>query len=582
MATTDKYDRQLRLWGASGQKRLGETTVILIQATAVGCEVLKNLVLPGVGGFVVVDSKINAAPSSASPTIAARHIDLSFASNFFTPLQQNQHDNPSCHPSPSSRAKVAMEHLKELNDDVKGDFKDVPDLMEVDYDELFLHQSRLSGSGAASILVVASDLEPPILERVARACHNQQVPLVVVHAYGLMGYVRLQTPLIPLINPKPRDSVPDLRLTQPFAALQKLADSIDLTILENHQHGHVPYPIILLKLIHQWKQSNSGKLPSTFEQKRNFQASVKQAARNFEMELNFQEAFQNAYLAYTTRSLDLGHLTRLRDETDLADNAACRRFHNFLIGLEQFYTKHQRAPIQGTIPDMTSSTDWYVQLQRVYLQQAQEDLQELRSMIPHGASGVTIDETLVEELVTFCQNVFHLDLLHARTIQEEWYEETVPEEICEELAMLTMECSDDDEGGERNDQVALLWGLGLSACRLFYQKHDRYPGVLLLDQEESSWETDVEELQACIVQIVSKYNLQECELIQNTLLKGVGAFDYATELSRYGNAEIHNIASLMGGVASQEAVKIITGQYVPLDNTYIYNGIASVGGVYRF
>jgi amyloid beta precursor protein binding protein 1 len=35
-------------------------------------------------------------------------------------------------------------------------------------------------------------------------------------------------------------------------------------------------------------------------------------------------------------------------------------------------------------------------------------------------------------------------------------------------------------------------------------------------------------------------------------------------------------------VASQEAVKIITGQYVPLNNTYVYNGIVSVGGVYRF
>ena len=52
-------------------------------------------------------------------------------------------------------------------------------------------------------------------------------------------------------------------------------------------------------------------------------------------------------------------------------------------------------------------------------------------------------------------------------------------------------------------------------------------------------------------------------------------------LARYANAEIHNIASIVGGVSSQEAVKIITGQYVPFNNTYIYNGIASTGGVYQ-
>jgi hypothetical protein len=29
-------------------------------------------------------------------------------------------------------------------------------------------------------------------------------------------------------------------------------------------------------------------------------------------------------------------------------------------------------------------------------------------------------------------------------------------------------------------------------------------------------------------------------------------------------------------------VKIITGQYIPLNNTYLFNGIVSVAGVYKF
>jgi amyloid beta precursor protein binding protein 1 len=58
MATNDKYDRQLRLWGAQGQKALMNSKILLINANAVGSETLKNLVLPGVGEFVILDHEV--------------------------------------------------------------------------------------------------------------------------------------------------------------------------------------------------------------------------------------------------------------------------------------------------------------------------------------------------------------------------------------------------------------------------------------------------------------------------------------------------------------------------------------------
>ena len=42
-----KYDRQLRLWSANGQSALESAHLLLINATATGTEILKNLVLPG-------------------------------------------------------------------------------------------------------------------------------------------------------------------------------------------------------------------------------------------------------------------------------------------------------------------------------------------------------------------------------------------------------------------------------------------------------------------------------------------------------------------------------------------------------
>ena len=54
---------------------------------------------------------------------------------------------------------------------------------------------------------------------------------------------------------------------------------------------------------------------------------------------------------------------------------------------------------------------------------------------------------------------------------------------------------------------------------------------------------------------------------------------HAQELSRFGASELHAVASVVGGVASQEAVKVIARQYEPVDHTYVFNGIAGVGGV---
>lgn len=53
-----KYDRQIRLWGEHGQSLLESSTICLLNATALGCEVLKSLVLPGIGGFTIVDGNV--------------------------------------------------------------------------------------------------------------------------------------------------------------------------------------------------------------------------------------------------------------------------------------------------------------------------------------------------------------------------------------------------------------------------------------------------------------------------------------------------------------------------------------------
>ena len=56
---------------------------------------------------------------------------------------------------------------------------------------------------------------------------------------------------------------------------------------------------------------------------------------------------------------------------------------------------------------------------------------------------------------------------------------------------------------------------------------------------------------------------------------------HSQEITRYGGKCIHNISALIGGIAAQEAVKLITHQYLPMNSTYIYNGIAGCGAKYQ-
>ena len=105
-----KYDRQLRLWAASGQQALEESRVLLVNSDepwskhntgvsgVVGVETLKNLVLPGIGGFTIVDPALVTEP------------DLGV--NFF--LEEESLGK--------SRAEETSRLLRELNPDVDGSF----------------------------------------------------------------------------------------------------------------------------------------------------------------------------------------------------------------------------------------------------------------------------------------------------------------------------------------------------------------------------------------------------------------------------------------------------------------------------
>ena len=153
-----RYDRQLRLWGEHGQAAMEDCSICLINGSATGAETLKNLVLPGIGSFTVVDG------ADVTPA------DL--GNNFF--LEEGNVGK--------KRAECVTALLQELNEHVSGSFvcEDISEVLAARPD--YLHTFSL---------VIATQMQLASLRAVSDACARSKVPLIIVQTYGFMGYLRL-------------------------------------------------------------------------------------------------------------------------------------------------------------------------------------------------------------------------------------------------------------------------------------------------------------------------------------------------------------------------------------------------------
>lgn len=108
----------------------------------------------------------------------------------------------------------------------------------------------------------------------------------------------------------------------------------------------------------------------------------------------------------------------------------------------------------------------------------------------------------------------------------------------------------------------VLWFVLMEAIGAFQAKHVRYPG-----QSEGDVAGDVPLLRAQVDEVMSTYGVKPSDEVAAQI------DDHVAEAVRYGGCEMHNIAAFMGGVVSLEMIKLATHQWVPLHNTFIFNGI---------
>lgn len=137
--------------------------------------------------------------------------------------------------------------------------------------------------------------------------------------------------------------------------------------------------------------------------------------------------------------------------------------------------------------------------------------------------------------------------------------------IAQELAAVDLSTIDLED--EDPKQSPLIWYLLLRALTAFMSEFQRHPGSL-----DDQLDADAQWLLTKAKAIATGGGSSELAELVTT--------DHAKEITRACEVELHNIAAVMGGVASQEAIKIITHQFVPLNHTYVFNGIAGVAAAY--
>ncbi|PWN37308.1 uncharacterized protein FA14DRAFT_159419 [Meira miltonrushii] len=558
-AHTQRYDRQLRLWASSGQASLESANVAILGAGYLSACVIKNLVLPGMGKFVLVDS---------------RSIDeADLGNNFFI----------SSSAKGKGRAEEVLQNLLELNPEVKGEaIKQEPAKWAQDVD-LDAFTMVIAVNQPSSVLL-------PLAAKAWQAKGGVGIPLMTVAGAGLIGEISVQIKEAGIIETHPDNTI-DLRLTRPWAELEAYADSYDMDASDTMARSHIPFVIVLLRKLEEWSQTHDGKLPQPSKDRKAFTDSINELRKGSDAdEENIDEALA-ALGQHIWRPIANGLETKIPSEIDsLLKDEACTNISskstNFWLlvrALREFVEKGDGTlPLPGSLPDMKAQSSTYVELQKLYKTKASEDVQQLQQHLEEILNQVGLPSNAIsqDEIESFAKHTSYLKLIRGRPLNDR-----LEKPDANAISMAFM---------DPVNPVTIPYHVALVASEDFAGKNGgRYPGSNLAlslnitgsDGEGSRSESELEsepELEQDVSALVSLANARlslwgvELDEDQMELVQ-----DACAEVARSGHADLPNTAALLGGVAAQEAIKLVTRQYVPLDNVAIYDGVKQAIGVFK-
>ena len=408
---------------------------------------------------------------------------------------------------------------------------------------------------------------------ISKTALEASIPLFYVQSAGFYSRFSVQLPtLFPIVDTHPDPaSAQDLRLLNPWSELAVFQRNKtgDLNLLDDHSHGHVPYVLLLLHYLEQWKSTRGGKPPSNYSEKKEFKMLVSSGARTSNPEggeENFDEASAAVLKSLNPPSISSGLLEIFKETSWDTLTPETPNFWWISCGVHEFYQRHNGLlPLPGTLPDMKAQSADYVQLQTIYKKKAADDAAEVAAIIKAHKPQRDIPHSEIAEL---CKNAAHVKLIRGRALP------------------LPSDSKSTWDGRQKEFGQLLQEENSLLPIYVAFQAYDQYFTSLKGNDSDgsllspSNQDHALEEMTVISASTVSHLlRASEASEDEENAVRG-RTESVLKEMHRGLGAELHNIAAFTGGMVAQEVIKVITKQYVPVDNTCVFDGVQSKTAVF--
>jgi amyloid beta precursor protein binding protein 1 len=308
--------------------------------------------------------------------------------------------------------------------------------------------------------------------------------------------------------------------------------------------------LLLVKAAAAWKDAHSGQLPKSSTDRSEFKDMIRSWQRKIDdcpiPEENFTEAIASAHKVWAPPSLKSEVKAIIEDEAATNITANTADFWVLAAALGRFINTEGagQPPLEGSLPDMHATTQRYLDLQRIYKEKSEADIAAVTqhvAVLLKEKAGKDPSAIPAAEIKRFCRHARQLRVVRSRP-------------LVQGLSSDALRAGLSAEDTSSNTSLLIL----LRAVDRFLGQYQRFPG-----KHDNEVEEDVALLKGLAGSILLEAGVS-----------GVGVCDdLVGEIVRCGGGELQVIGATVGAIASQEAIKLLTKQFVPLGGTLIYNAM---------
>lgn len=562
---------------------------------------MKSIILPGTGNFTLVDN--------AKITLG------DIKTNFFIDVDSVG----------KNRAKVVCKNLIELNPDVSGNFvlTDPKDIFKTEESLRFLLNFDL---------VIVSNLSENLFSTniFLNFVALHRIPIVFVRSIGLLGVCKCfyfdHCIIESKPDPKPNE---DLHLYEPFLALLNISKKI-ISSSNQSDLRNAPYLVVLVSILHTFlhekheqlcqtnfkknkitvgSQKNDIKVflesvgifenhdvffdfanpsqldrnifPLNFNEKDEFKTAVKKfyVSNDLTEAEAYPEAMEAAYTAYSKRGLDnIEGILKRSNEILLSDKLTNLKFwvlvKSLKVFLESIYANN-KLPLTGSLPDMSSSTVLYKELVNLFKRKHESDFYVYSKIVDKVKlnNKLTV-EISSEDINLFVKNAENIRLYPGLSSCDTF---NLDEHFVNSLSQLEeklISSSDSKEIFKYFDEYILrqiILSIDQVALKLPLKLTEVLSTVSSVFEERIKQmieELKTNEVTRTALGYLLKYPKARGMIVTEVLR----LFD-----DSLNGLQFNSVSSIIGSVGAQEAIKLLTRQFEPLNDTFVYNGYKSTG-----